>query len=515
MYRGARGRDGVFLRTSKTGSDQHRLRKALRLTRVELLLAAALYAAAGYFASVPHPPWILVFIIAVQGSVYMCSPIASLWNVRAERVSTLDYRHRFEQRRLRQASRRRPSVRVVGPAIAAVLALGVGGLTGAFVAPATLMSASATVPRPVSAQSVLHLSQAMVAYVGLRQPSSKQQGPYYPVSSLELSKAAPSSTRSDGGFVMSFDTSSTALLAAVSRDYSPASGMAALTVVVRKPASGTRPATTEMADTFDRPVVTSFSEVLSGSPAGAVTFLLPSTGQVLTSGRQVRTMGPFAKASVRSGLAATHDYVKMSSAPSKRAGYYSVTGVSLSQAAPATPRSPARLTLSFHTSSLALLDEVIRYSGGLGRGIAAAAAADEDPAVGALEAHAVGEVVVNDHGRAVGVFRLDVVGAVDVPQALLGELGLAFDLDRPGHFGAHAPVGDIHVVRAPAGDHAQAVGVNAQPAGPVRDAVLRMHAVLGVGRLRRAAQPHLVVQVGRDGHLLLGRRRRGPPAGRS
>jgi hypothetical protein len=132
-----------------------------------------------------------------------------------------------------------------------------------------------------------------------------------------------------------------------------------------------------------------------------------------------------------------------------------------------------------------------------------AAAADEDPALVALEAHAVGELVVNDHGDAIGVFRLDMVGAVDVPQALLRELGFALDLEGPGQLGAHAPVGDIHMMRAPAGDHAEAIGINAQPAGPIRDAVLRMHPFLGVGHFRRAAQPHLVVEVRRDGHFRL------------
>src|ERR1019366_4977801 len=94
------------------------------------------------------------------------------------------------------------------------------------------------------------------------------------------------------------------------------------------------------------------------------------------------------------------------------------------------------------------------------------AASDEDPAVVTLEAHAVGELVVDDHGDAIGVFRLDMVGTVDVPQAGLGELSLAFDLDWPSQLGAHAPVGDIDMVRAPAGDHAEAIRINAQPAGP-------------------------------------------------
>ena len=93
------------------------------------------------------------------------------------------------------------------------------------------------------------------------------------------------------------------------------------------------------------------------------------------------------------------------------------------------------------------------------------------------------------------------IGAVDVPEALLGELGFRLKFYWPGELSAHAPVPDIHVMRAPAGDHPEAVGFNAQPAGAVADAVLRVYAVFGVGFLRRAAEPHVVVQIGRHGHF--------------
>ena len=62
---------------------------------------------------------------------------------------------------------------------------------------------------------------------------------------------------------------------------------------------------------------------------------------------------------------------------------------------------------------------------------------------------------------------------------------------------------NVQVVRAPAGDHAEGVGFNAQPAGPVGYAVLGVHAILGVRRLRCAAEPRLVVQIGGDQHFLL------------
>ena len=69
-------REGVFLRTSKTGSEPPPAAQALRLSRWETLFAVALYTSAGLLAASHHPPILLIIIIAVQGTVYACSPIA-------------------------------------------------------------------------------------------------------------------------------------------------------------------------------------------------------------------------------------------------------------------------------------------------------------------------------------------------------------------------------------------------------------------------------------------------------
>jgi hypothetical protein len=100
-----------------------------------------LYASAGLLSTLSHPPLLLIFIISLQGSVYLCAPIAALWNLRAQRVPALTYRRRFEERRLHHARRRRPLSRVLRPLTATLLALGVGGVTSAFVAPAALLRA--------------------------------------------------------------------------------------------------------------------------------------------------------------------------------------------------------------------------------------------------------------------------------------------------------------------------------------------------------------------------------------
>ena len=94
------------------------------------------------------------------------------------------------------------------------------------------------------------------------------------------------------------------------------------------------------------------------------------------------------------------------------------------------------------------------------------------------------------------------VGPVNVPDFVGGELALALNAHRTGELGVHAPVRGVEVVRAPAGDHAEAVGLVAQPAGPVGLVGLRVDAGLGVIGLLGRAEPHVVVEVG--GHGLLG-----------
>ncbi len=129
-------REGVFLRTSKTGSTRHRLRAAFRLSRWEALLAIALYTSAGFLAARHHPPILLIVIVAIQGTVYACSPIASLWNLRAQLVSAPEYRRRYEEQRVRQS---RPSFRVARPVAALLLAAVVGAAAAAIAAPDKLL----------------------------------------------------------------------------------------------------------------------------------------------------------------------------------------------------------------------------------------------------------------------------------------------------------------------------------------------------------------------------------------
>jgi len=352
-------RDGVFLRTSKTGSSHQRLRTALRLSRFETLMTVALYISAGLLASSAHPPWLLIVIIAIQGTVYLCAPIASFWNQLAQRVPALPYRQRFEQRRLRQARRGRPPVPLLGPAVAALFAVGVGGMAGAFLSPSALVSANA-----FNQRAVFHSSTDTQVYVKLGSALSKQAS-YYPVTSVELSQPLSSASGSPDRLNLSFDTSSLVLLDEVFRDDVARRAVPVLTLLARNQGASGLMATTKAADTFFKAIVTSFHENLSGSPTGRVSLSLPAQGRLLTSPQDVRNAGASAHTAAASTASTTAVYAEVGTA---RAISYPVTSVELSQPATSSPKSRALFSLSFQTSSLALLDEILR--GGVpGRGI--------------------------------------------------------------------------------------------------------------------------------------------------
>ncbi len=128
-------REGVFLRTAKKqASGERRLRTAIRLSRVETLLAVSLYTAAGFLIALAHPPVLLITIITVQATVYLCSPIAAMWNLRAQRVPAEEYHRRHAERRLREGRRRVRSFATVGFAGALVLATLTGAALAVFAA---------------------------------------------------------------------------------------------------------------------------------------------------------------------------------------------------------------------------------------------------------------------------------------------------------------------------------------------------------------------------------------------
>ena len=325
-------RDGVFLRTSKSGG-RRTIFTALRLTRWETVLAVALYVAVGLLADLRHRPWLLIFLIFLQATVYLCGPIVSVWNLRAQGVQGRERRRAFAERRLRALRRRRTRALLPRPAAAALTAVCVGGVTSAFIAPVALLHATTVTRGAVTAQSLL-ASAGTEIYLKLGSSAAGPGRTYYPITSARLSDRK-----------LSFDTSSLALLGEVLRAAADGGRIAQVSLAFRTPGPNGRPAT-ELVDTFTTAVVTSFTEHLSGAPAGTISLTLPpasTAGAVQRAGPFGSLAGPSAAASVNTGTAASS---------------YPVTAVTLSQAAPGTP-----LDLSFTTSALPLLQSIFRTQG--------------------------------------------------------------------------------------------------------------------------------------------------------
>jgi cellulose synthase/poly-beta-1,6-N-acetylglucosamine synthase-like glycosyltransferase len=117
---GVARKDGVFLRTSKA-SGRRSIPRALRLTRAEAILAAALFASTGLLLTLRDRPWLLIVIVFCQACVYLCGPVASVWNLWAQGVPREEFQRRFARQRLRAGRplRRRGDQRVRGAGLAA------------------------------------------------------------------------------------------------------------------------------------------------------------------------------------------------------------------------------------------------------------------------------------------------------------------------------------------------------------------------------------------------------------
>jgi len=332
---GVARRDGVFLRTAKAGGRRSIL-TALRLTRWETALAVALYISAGILAALRHPPWLLIFIICVQGTVYACGPITSVWNLWAQGIPA--------QKRLRRAERRRRSWALVPrPAAVALGALCLGGVTSAFIAPVALLHATIVPSRTVSPQSLLAASADTQAYLKLGSDKT-----YYPITSMRVPDLASSSAQ----VRLSFDTSSVVLLGQVLRAAADGRRISHVSLALRAPGPDGR-SDTELVDTFATAVVASFEAHLSGLPAGHVTLRLPAASSSVTSPGALHGVGPFDPLPGPSDAPAARTYAKILGMP-----YSTVTAVTLARDSARAP-----IDLSFTTSSLSLLQAVFADEG--------------------------------------------------------------------------------------------------------------------------------------------------------
>ena len=341
-------RDGVFLRTSKAAGGRT-IFTALRLTRWETAMAAALYVSVGLLAGLQHPPWLLMFLIFAQASVYVCAPAVSVWNLRATAVPGRADQRGFAERRLR-AQRRRWAAWVPLPrpaAVAAALtALFVGAVASPFLFPASLLHATSVPQAALSPRSLVATAGAEV-YLRL---GSDATGAYYPITSVNVSNLAASPQGGSAGVGLSFNTSSLVLLDEALRAAAGNGQISNVSLALRTPGRGGRPAT-ERVDTFATGVVTSMGGQVSGPQTESVSLLLPAAGDMTSTPTSLQQAGPFAAPAM---APIAHAYVTLGhGSPS-----YAVTAVSLSQGAPGAP-----LGVSFTTTALPRLDRIFQGEG--------------------------------------------------------------------------------------------------------------------------------------------------------
>ena len=345
---GVARRDGVFLRTSKTGG-RRTILTALKLTRWETVLAVALYICVGLLADLRHQPWLLIFLVFVQATVYLCAPIAAVWNIRAQGARSQARQRGYAERRLRATRRRRARGLVPRPAAAALTALCIGGVASAFVAPAALLHATAAAR--VSPQSLLGSASTQV-YLKVGSSSTAAGSAYYPISSMHLADVAARSARGAEQFALSFQTSSLVLLgrssprprtACTSRRSASRSGSRVRAAASRRP-SWWIPSPPPQS----RPCPSS-SPV---RPRAASRSCFPRPAGDHSPGT-LQHIGPFAalprRRRPRRGDPGGHR---------RRTPSYPVTGVSLSQAASGAP-----INLSFASAALPLLDRIFHAQG--------------------------------------------------------------------------------------------------------------------------------------------------------
>jgi cellulose synthase/poly-beta-1,6-N-acetylglucosamine synthase-like glycosyltransferase len=335
-------RDAVFLRTSKVGG-RRRISAALRLSKVEGAMALALFTCVGLLATMRHAPWILVFLVFVQATVYVCGPVASVWNLFAQGTPDVEYRRRWEERRLREQRRPRPLAWLPRPAFGAtVAALGAGGVAGALLLPVPLLSATTA---DASARTMTG-SAGTAVYLKLGPAAQGAQGSYYPLTAVHLS------TGRKGVLKLSFGTSSLALLGDILHAAAGGGQVTGVSVAFRAPGLNGK-LTTQSVDTFRSASVTSFTERLSGSAAGTVALTLGTAAGVVSTPGALEHVGPFAGPS---GPTAAKAYAVTPGTPPAE-----LTALRISQKAPGDP-----LSISFTTSSLPLLNQVFRSQGTAG-----------------------------------------------------------------------------------------------------------------------------------------------------
>jgi cellulose synthase/poly-beta-1,6-N-acetylglucosamine synthase-like glycosyltransferase len=343
-------RDGVFLRTSKSVG-RRRILGALRLTRVETILAVTMYTCAGLLASVRHGPWLLIVIIFAQGTVYLCGPMAAVWNLWAQGMPAEERRRRFERVRDRAARGRLAWAQLSRPAIAAVAAVGVGALTTAFLTPGSPLQETA-VRRAASPQAMLARSAGTQVYLQVSSAATGASNAYGAIRSVHLSNLIAASPTAPPHVELTFDTSSLAILDDVVRAAASGGRASSVSLALRAPDGSGQPKT-ELVDSFAGGVVTSFTEHLAGVPAGSVSLVLPAVSQVISSPSALEHIDSLTEFSGSSGTSVTGAFLNLGAGAGPAAPGHALSVMDVSQTAPGAP-----IDITIATSSQPLLSGI-------------------------------------------------------------------------------------------------------------------------------------------------------------
>jgi cellulose synthase/poly-beta-1,6-N-acetylglucosamine synthase-like glycosyltransferase len=350
-------RDGVFLRTSKSAG-RRRILGALRLTRVETIMAVGLYTCVGLLAGIRHGPWLLVFIIFAQGTVYLCGPIAAVWNLWAQGVPEAERRRRFERRRQRAARGRLAWGRLSRPALSALAAVCIGAVTTAFLAPGSQLQQTAA-RRAASPQLLLASSASTQVYLKVGSAAIGADGGYAAISAVHLSGLVAASPTAPPHVELSFDTSSLALLDAVLRAAATGGRISSVSLALRAPGTNGQ-SKTELIDTFASGAVTSFTESLAGMPAGSVSLVLPAISQVTSSPAMLQRIDVLADFSDPSATSHASAFLNMGAVAGPAGPGHALSAIEISEVAPGAP-----IDLTVTTSSQLLLTEIFADEGGV------------------------------------------------------------------------------------------------------------------------------------------------------
>jgi cellulose synthase/poly-beta-1,6-N-acetylglucosamine synthase-like glycosyltransferase len=369
-------RDGVFLRTSKSGGGG--IFTALKLTSWETGLALAMYGAAAVLAGLERRPWLLILLVTTQATVYVCGPVAAVWNHRAMRAT------RAGRRRIAVGRPQRGGIRVPRPAVLTLSALVFAVLACTFVSPSVpLVSASTAAPGGPWPQSLIASARTQ-AYLKLGSSASSAGRVYYPITLVHLARVPDK----EGRVGLSFSSSSGELLAEVMRAAASVGATSYVSIALRATGPGGR-SLTRLVDTFSTVVVTSVSgaEPVHGSPTGGVSpgtvsLLLPAASGVTDTPAGLQSPRLFAPAS-----SATPTRASVSLGQRSRA--YAVTAVSLSRTAPGGP-----LNVSFTTTAPPLLEQILQAQAATS-GIPALTLSVRQGSAGSPMRHSFSQVRVN------------------------------------------------------------------------------------------------------------------------